>query len=141
MLACTITIDHTEILILDFPRFHSSVRHFPRISDRDGQTNVKKNFPFVCPSSIPTTKPRARARLPRISDRDGQTNVKKIIPFVVIYPYNYTARPRAFARLGSVIETDRRMLKKIHSSVRHISLQPHQAPTLARLLDQSSSIT
>ena len=69
----------------------------PRIGDRDGQTNGINFIPFVCPSSIPTTTPRARARSPRIGVRDGQTNGIKFIPFVC--PSSIpTSTPRARAR-------------------------------------------
>jgi hypothetical protein len=53
----------------------------------DGQKNVIKFIPFVCPSSIPTTAPHARARSPWNGSRRTD-ELDKIYPIrlSVIYP-------------------------------------------------------
>ena len=62
---------------------------------------------FDCPSSIPPTTPRARARLPRIGVRDGQTNgIKLFIPFVCSLSIPPTTPRPALARLGCSRRTD-----------------------------------
>jgi hypothetical protein len=75
---------------------------------RDGQTNGIKFIPFVCPSSIPTTTQLARLGSVFETARHG-IKITYPIRLSVIYPYNHSHRAPALARLGSMIETDRRM--------------------------------